>query len=249
MEVHAHTHTSRKKWTHYLWEFLMLFLAVTLGFFVENQREHMIEHQRAKVFAANLFEELKKDTSGINKTIKSIKFEAAKLDSFCMLSAGEEKNKISNGTLYYYASHTTSINFYASENTTIAQLKSSGNLRIMGNDISQKIGYYEKQLNALDNEYMLTRPEFAKIEELYFKIFDGNVTELLKTGTRNQLTDSVLKLNIPFVNDDPRLMKEFTGWIKFEVSIYISQIKDHLLPIKQTAIELMDLLKSEYHIE
>ena len=28
MEVHAHTHTARKKWSHYLWEFLMLLLAV-----------------------------------------------------------------------------------------------------------------------------------------------------------------------------------------------------------------------------
>jgi len=27
MEVHAHTHTPRKKWTHYFWEFFMLFLA------------------------------------------------------------------------------------------------------------------------------------------------------------------------------------------------------------------------------
>ncbi len=40
MEVHAHTHTARKKWTHYFWEFLMLFLAVFCGFLAENQREH-----------------------------------------------------------------------------------------------------------------------------------------------------------------------------------------------------------------
>ena len=32
MEVHHHAHTDRKKWTHYLWEFLMLFLAVFCGF-------------------------------------------------------------------------------------------------------------------------------------------------------------------------------------------------------------------------
>ena len=51
MEVHAHTHTPRKKWTHYFWEFLMLFLAVFCGFLAENQREHMVEHQRAKVYA------------------------------------------------------------------------------------------------------------------------------------------------------------------------------------------------------
>ena len=24
MEIHAHSHTARKKWTHYFWEFLML---------------------------------------------------------------------------------------------------------------------------------------------------------------------------------------------------------------------------------
>ena len=36
MEVHSHTHTPRKKWTHYFFEFLMLFLAVTLGFLVKT---------------------------------------------------------------------------------------------------------------------------------------------------------------------------------------------------------------------
>ena len=46
MEVHAHTHTERKKWTHFLWEFLMLFLAVFAGFLAENQREHYTEHKR-----------------------------------------------------------------------------------------------------------------------------------------------------------------------------------------------------------
>jgi hypothetical protein len=32
MEVHAHARTARKKWTHYFWEFLMLFFAVFCGF-------------------------------------------------------------------------------------------------------------------------------------------------------------------------------------------------------------------------
>jgi hypothetical protein len=51
MEVHHHAnHGDKKNWKSYFWEFLMLFLAVTLGFFVENQREHYIEHVRAKDF-------------------------------------------------------------------------------------------------------------------------------------------------------------------------------------------------------
>lgn len=44
MEVHHHSHTSRKKWTHYLWEFLMLFLAVFCGFLVVFQYYNRLEN-------------------------------------------------------------------------------------------------------------------------------------------------------------------------------------------------------------
>ena len=71
MEVHAHTHTERKKWTHYLWEFLMLFLAVTLGFFVENQREHLVEHQREQQFVQSLFNDIKADTANLDRIINA----------------------------------------------------------------------------------------------------------------------------------------------------------------------------------
>ena len=60
MEVHAHTHTARKKWTHYFWEFLMLFLAVFCGFLAEYKLEHVIEHQREKVYIKSMVEDLKK---------------------------------------------------------------------------------------------------------------------------------------------------------------------------------------------
>ena len=72
MEVHAHTHTARKKWTHYFWEFLMLFLAVFCGFLAENQREHMIEHQREKEYIRSFVEDLKQDTVQLKKVIGSL---------------------------------------------------------------------------------------------------------------------------------------------------------------------------------
>ena len=53
MEVHhSHGLTHKKKWTEYLLEFFMLFLAVFLGFTAENVREHAIERQRAKQYLA-----------------------------------------------------------------------------------------------------------------------------------------------------------------------------------------------------
>lgn len=259
MEVHHHSHTARKKWTHYFWEFLMLFLAVFCGFLAENKREHMVEHQRAKVYAANLYEELKKDTAGINKTIRDIKITTGKLDSFCLLGTEKIKRNVTNGMLYYYASYTTSINLYSSENTTIEQLKGSGNLRLMSNTIAQLINVYAKKLNGLENEYGLTKPEFAKMEELYFKIFDGYaIPQLLREGEAQvrdsvnrepQIRDSVFKLNTPLINEDHALMKEFIGWMAFESHIYKSQVKDFLVPLKQTAAELIELLQKEYHLK
>jgi hypothetical protein len=70
MEVHAHTHTERKKWTHYFWEFLMLFLAVFCGFLAENQREHMIEHQREKQYIGSFYEDLTADENDFAKNHK-----------------------------------------------------------------------------------------------------------------------------------------------------------------------------------
>lgn len=251
MEVHAHTHTERKKWTHYFWEFLMLFLAVFAGFLAENQREHMIEHQRAKVYATNLYEELKKDTASLNAVITNNILTYNKLDSFCLYSTEKEKRTITNGMLYYYGRFTTWVNFFSSNNTTIGELEGSGNLRIMSNIVSQKISGYSKKISELENEYQLSKNEFVKIEELYFKIFDGYTSiQLIPSNIgENVNRDSVFKLNPPLINDDPKLMKEFVGWLKFETYIYKMQNDKHHIPLKQATVELMFSLKKEYRLE
>jgi hypothetical protein len=73
MEVHHHTHSehsgSRKKWNHYFWEFLMLFLAAFCGFLAENQREHFIENEREKQFIKTFVEDIRNDTAGMNNAI------------------------------------------------------------------------------------------------------------------------------------------------------------------------------------
>src|SRR5687768_7102525 len=92
MEVHAHTHTARKKWTHYFWEFFMLFLAVLLGFFVENQREHYIEHKREVEYIHSMIEDLKEDTASFNKLIKINLITNEKIDTLIALLKGKERN-------------------------------------------------------------------------------------------------------------------------------------------------------------
>jgi hypothetical protein len=54
MEVHAHTYTARKKWSHYFWEFLMLFLAAFCGFLAVYQLEDEIEKDRERQYTRSM---------------------------------------------------------------------------------------------------------------------------------------------------------------------------------------------------
>ena len=80
MEVHHHTHHP-KKWKEYITEFIMLFAAVTLGFFAENQREHLVERHRENQYIQSLYEDLKKDTSMLNTIIAYNDIQINKIDT------------------------------------------------------------------------------------------------------------------------------------------------------------------------
>ena len=67
MEVHhPHHPTHKKKWSEYLLEFFMLFLAVFLGFIAESIRETSVERHREKEYIVGLVQNLKSDTATLN---------------------------------------------------------------------------------------------------------------------------------------------------------------------------------------
>ena len=66
MEVHHKSHHP-KKWKEYITEFLMLFLAVSLGFLAENLREQQIVLHQTESVIAQLYHELQKDTASLHK--------------------------------------------------------------------------------------------------------------------------------------------------------------------------------------
>ena len=68
MEVHHHSHHP-KKWKEYITEFLMLFLAVTLGFLAENLREQQIEKHREISYLKNVHDDLQLDLTAINNVL------------------------------------------------------------------------------------------------------------------------------------------------------------------------------------
>src|SRR5580704_791747 len=75
MEVHHHPQVEKKNFKEYFLEFLMIFLAVTMGFFAENIREYFAEKKNAKEYL-EFFE--KKENDDLKK-ISRLEFRARRV--------------------------------------------------------------------------------------------------------------------------------------------------------------------------
>jgi hypothetical protein len=61
MEVHHHPNVEKKNFRQYFLEFLMIFLAVTMGFFAESIREHLADDAKEKQYILSMIANLKND--------------------------------------------------------------------------------------------------------------------------------------------------------------------------------------------
>lgn len=155
MEVHHHSHTSRKKWSHYFWEFLMLFLAVFCGFLAENQREHFVEAHRAKEYAKSLLSDMRLDTGELRRGVSVTNLTISAVDSIVSNAKQLTNNNTVPAAVYYYSrfiSYSFRIDWSRS---TIDQLIQSGNLRYFRNkELVSLINsyYYLQNLIAAQNQ-------------------------------------------------------------------------------------------------
>ena len=245
MEVHHHAHTARKKWTHYFWEFLMLFLAVFCGFLAEYQLEHKIEKEREREYIRSLVEDLKSDTGLVRIHIDVQKFTIKLMDSLIFFLSRPELIKSNSGKVYYIARVAPRSVTFASNNKTFEQLKYAGGFRLIRNsEASNKImGYYNlipfvHQLEGIFNN------EFSDYKRIAAKIFDPEIFRNMENddGSVKRTNDSPQLLNMT-----PSLLKELGVY-----SVYLNGtrrgILDVLPDLGTKAAELINYLKKEYNL-
>src|SRR5579863_2569591 len=132
MEVHHHPNVEKKNFKEYLLEGLMIFLAVTMGFFAESYREHINEHSKEREYAINIKKDLVTDTVNLNIRIPSLYNRVLGFDT--LITYLETPGPVKNGSdMYYLARLSTRNSIYTSSDNTILEMKSSGNLRLIQN--------------------------------------------------------------------------------------------------------------------
>jgi hypothetical protein len=143
MEVHTHTHTERKKWTHYFWEFLMLFLAVFCGFLAEYQLEHKIEKDRAKQFLQSMLVDVRTNIIILDSLLNQDRIIIANHDS--LVNWLLQDSATIDRAAFAKKMGAVWIRNYFVRRETYDQMKASGALRYVGNiEFLKKLMDYER---------------------------------------------------------------------------------------------------------
>lgn len=245
MEVHHHSHTPRKKWTHYFWEFLMLFLAVFCGFLAENQREHYIEKKREKQYMFSLIKDLEQDIESIDNVINGKKVGILWIDSlFQLLGVGDFSTNTSH--IYYLGRVSSLRGYFYSSDGTLQQLRNAGGFRLVQKrEIVDSLQGYENLCRTIAAAQDLEETELRDYKEIASRIFDARIFEAMmdERGTVHSPEGNPTLVGTSSVDINNLLIK-----IHYAKRSKIS-ITNMLQRLHKKAINLIALIKIEYHIK
>jgi hypothetical protein len=242
MDVHHHPQQAGKRFKHYLFEFLMLFLAVFAGFIAENQREHFIEHKKEKQFIKQLLADLREDSIFFIKRIADLQTQLSKHENFAkiMMQPGPVmvKDVLDAGLplLYEYDVQVIS--------TTYTEMRSSGSLRYIQNP---------GIIISLQRYYDILIPRAISNAADANKYYSDHITPFLNKHFRVQdvdlAADTVISNHPVILNrsadTDQELLNIMVGYAYF----HKLQIEKMLIPAMQKANELIMQIKREYRLQ
>lgn len=221
----------------------MLFLAVTLGFLVENMREKRIENKREKNLVRALRLDLQSDVRQLdtlyNKRVMRNQF----CDSLIQLLATADKQN--GSSLYYYGRQASRRIHFRPQDGTLLQLRNGGGFHIVHHAaVLNQINAYELLLkNNLEN-IEVEEKELSAYAEHASRVFDVTVFQSI---TRNNGIERPAG-NPVLVSYDKALLNELAVklhyWKRTSLSVLESWEK-----LKAGAVELEKLIKEEYDLE
>lgn len=254
MEVHHHSHKP-KNWKEYITEFVMLFAAVTLGFFAENVREHQIIDHRIEQNKIAIYKDLQADSGVIARVLR---VEDTCINTFNRLNELlylAKSNKISQAQLIDSIKVTPkllalSTTLYVN-NSSFKNMQSSGLLSYLEEGLLKNTlaTYYEVDFKAVEaaNEFF---DEEGIVFNNYFPIGLGKlVRESEKFSKNYALNDQKDYVNFMLSLDKTKDILKSDEFI-YEVQKYYNFIfyyRANLNRTKKRNDALLKLLRSELH--
>jgi hypothetical protein len=179
-------------WTKYIFEFVLIFLAVFLGFLADNFRDEYLEKQEANKLAKSFYEELRSDSVAVASRVEGrIRKEQAidYLVSFLKDSSlSTESKALSINFLWATTVRTPTI--FTTRTVVLEQLKSSGSIRYFKSDYLQKlVGDLSVAIDYINERQALEASVYKEyIEPIFLDHMDFDFQyKLFSTGIFDRL--------------------------------------------------------------
>jgi len=253
MEVHHPKHTSHKKnYKEYILEFLMLFIAISLGFFAENIREHKVEKEREIKFLQNIHFDLRNDLIEIDKVIIANKKKQTLGDSLLNAYAdGSLLNRLPD--FYVFVKTITVRKLFENSNNGFIQLKNAGGLRLIENKkVIHDIQEYENLISKIE--------KLESISETTFQSFRYKAASILDVTTSTEMNKAQIIVSNDSISfnryrrpenpkplhiKDADQINELLNLASFALNTN-TYILRNINNLKQKAIELDEYILKEY---
>jgi hypothetical protein len=250
MEVHRHSHSGNshqtRKITHYLWEFLMLFLAVFCGSMAEYALHHKIENDREKIYMKNMVEDLKYDTTILSQYLaRSDEFERTVDTLYTLFGTADRDQQINR--IYFLARMATLRGEPAMvylDKRTYNQMNYSGLLRLIHNqDVSAKVSSYYLSVERFEKQNDEIRSRITVYMHSAGELFDASVFFTIRKGYGMPASG-----NLKLLTEDPIIINKFLTAAQYLYGTRETQKVDAKL-VLQEARELLLLIQDEYHLK
>ena len=249
MEVHHHPdiHHKPKKWKEYFLEFLMIFLAVTLGFFAENIREHITNRAKEKQYIVGFISNVKDDTANLRSVIEIDEQQVTGIDSMLKLAHVNMDIDSNRKSFYNIAIH----HFYSSapfksNDITLQQLKNTGDYRLIEKGhVVDSLTKYDADIHGIYDQGIYYDAYYKDIINRLDELVDMTIfadTSFERNGTLHGKEFPGLR------DDNGKLRTLFNKIFDFKMVAY-SYVEHYLKPQLKNANNLIAYLRKEYHIE
>ncbi len=250
MEVHHHPNVEKKNFKEYVLEFIMIFLAVTLGFFAESIRENLTDHSKEKEYVQSMIADLKNDTAMLRDIIDVNMRRVSGIDTFSALLNKTPLTVDDEKQLYIlnsrYASNVASMDW---NDGTIRQLLTSGNLRLMsGQGVSDSIMNYYGPLKDLASGQANVLSEAVKrayftAEDIFDRSFIRVIMNKDSSFSRRPLPDTMRVLTT-----DKAVLKKYSQMVLTTQGL-INNYLDMLFHMYKRAETLLLFLQEKYDVK
>ena len=260
MEVHHHAHNPaaphhKKNWKSYFWEFLMLFLAVSLGFYAENTREVILHKKEVKTQLNSMLSDLQSDIVLFDSVTDRNTYGAQMADSLIEMLHSDLRN--TSGIYFAARTVTANLGYYYTNSKSFDQLKTAGLLRyIKSKELLDSIGAYYVSFQWLANQIDLIRLKMDEIHKGNARLFDSYVFQQM-ISTRiigaASLGGQRTTINKPAVNPDllSTDVKDINT-VSLNYHYYSATIKFYVRmgnALQNRAKKLIEMIKQEYHLK